>query len=251
MSGREFEHFTSDVLQGLGYRTTILGGSGDQGIDVIARGSGKEIAIQCKNYDRPVGNRPVQEVYAGAHHHGCTDMWVIAPKGFTKGAIGLAQNVGVSLYDYAALRSWTRLTSGLQKRRTVYLEEEAAMQDAGKGMERHTIEVGLIDGDVGETVSFTAKLLGTAAVNGGKEEDGMDFSYYRLPDGCHRVLVESEGVAMLEPSDMSEALENGEPVNYGRWTLEKLQAEGEYGSVFEALMENHPETRRNTVRDID
>lgn len=114
MSGREFEHFTSDVLQGLGYRTTILGGSGDQGVDVIARGGGKEIAIQCKNYDRPVGNRPVQEVYAGAHHHGCTDMWVIAPKGFTKGAIGLAQNVGVSLYDYAALRSWTRLTSGLQ-----------------------------------------------------------------------------------------------------------------------------------------
>jgi hypothetical protein len=43
----------------------------------------------------------------------------------------------------------------------------------------------------------------------------------------------------------------GELVDYGRWTEEKLLREGKYGKVFEALMKQHPETRRNTVGDID
>ena len=118
------------------------------------------------------------------------------------------------------------------------------------GMEKHSVYVGT--DKLGETVSFTAKLLGTARVNGGKEaERGADFSYYRLPDHTYRVLLDSQGVTMLEPSNMTEAWERREPVEYGRWTLEELQAEHDYGQVFRQLMKNHPESKQRVVRDLD
>jgi hypothetical protein len=93
--------------------------------------------------------------------------------------------------------------------------------------------------------------LGTAAVNGGKDkEEGLDYTFYRLPDGNFRVLVEGDDIAMLEPSDMNEAISNGQRNNfsYGRMSLEELKAhEYDFGTVYEQLMKNHPDT----VRDID
>jgi restriction system protein len=61
MSGGQFEVFVAQVLRALGYRTTVLGGSGDQGVDIIAASQGGKVAVQCKNYRKPVGNKPVQE----------------------------------------------------------------------------------------------------------------------------------------------------------------------------------------------
>ena len=95
MSGSQFEHFVADIMRGLGYRTQVMGGSGDQGVDVIAKRGGESIAIQCKQHVRPVSNSPVQEVLAGAKHHRCSRAIVVAPMGFTKGAITLAKSVGV------------------------------------------------------------------------------------------------------------------------------------------------------------
>ena len=106
---------------------------------------------------------------------------------------------------------------------------------------------------MGETVSFTAKLLGTAYVNGGAEvgrADGLDYTFYRLPDGTFRVLVEDTKNTMLEPSDMVEALERGQRNNfsYGSMTLEEMQAHSfNFGEAYETLMENRPDR----VRDID
>jgi restriction endonuclease Mrr len=39
MSGSQFEMFVVDVMRGLGYRATVLGGSGDQG------GVGGQVAV--------------------------------------------------------------------------------------------------------------------------------------------------------------------------------------------------------------
>jgi restriction system protein len=58
MSGPQFEGFVAEIMRGLGYRATVLGGSGDQGVDVIATAGKERIAIQCKNYAKPVGNKP-------------------------------------------------------------------------------------------------------------------------------------------------------------------------------------------------
>ena len=108
MTGGQFEVFVADVLRARGYQATILGGSGDQGVDIIAVVGKQRVAIQCKNYKKPVGNRPVQEVFAGAQHHRCSQRWVVAPAGFTKGAVQLAQSVGVMLFDANSIREWIR-----------------------------------------------------------------------------------------------------------------------------------------------
>jgi restriction system protein len=255
MSGPQFEMFVADVLRALGYQTTILGGSGDQGVDVIAVRSDQQVAVQCKNYAKPVGNRPVQEVYAGARHHGCDKAMVVAPMGFTKGAGALAKSVGVELHDSASLRGWIRrIQPTPREQRTVDLDkatiENKEDTKVERNMEKHTISVGT--DTIGETVRFTAKQLGTVSVNGGLETpEGMEMTFYRLPDNTYRVLVDNGSVTMLLPSNMTEALGNEEPIEYGRWTLEELEAEDLYGDVFKQLMETHPEGRKRQVRDLD
>jgi restriction system protein len=115
MSGGQFEVYIAQVLRGLGYRTTVLGGSGDQGVDIIATGTNGRIAVQCKNYSKAVGNRPIQEVYAGAKHHRCSQAWVVAPKGYTKGAHELAKSVGVMLFDSDSIQKWIKAVDDAER----------------------------------------------------------------------------------------------------------------------------------------
>jgi hypothetical protein len=250
----------------------VLGGSGDQGVDVIATRGSERIAVQCKNYAKPVGNRPVQEVYAGAQHHRCTAAWVVAPEGFTKGAVDLARSVAVSLHDAQALRGWIRqidakeraknaretnkkeVTLASERSGTVDLDARSTRNTEGRmtgsNMEKHTLTVG--SARLGETVRFTAEVLGTTHVNGGAGGD-LDVTFYQLPDHTYRVLMETEDASMLEPSNMSEALPIGEPAEYGSYTLEEINAHDLYGPALEALMKvrTEGESRKNTVRDLD
>jgi len=106
MSGSQFELYVADLLRAMGHNTRVLGGSGDQGVDLIVDYFGERLAVQCKNYAKPVGNKPVQEVFAGAKHHGCQQAWVVAPAGFTNGAYELARSVGVQLFAAGAIRAW-------------------------------------------------------------------------------------------------------------------------------------------------
>lgn len=106
MSGTQFELYVASLLRAMGHNTRVLGGSGDQGVDLIVDYFGERVAVQCKNYAKPVGNKPVQEVYTGAKHHGCQQAWVVAPVGFTNGAFELARSVGVKLFAAGAIRAW-------------------------------------------------------------------------------------------------------------------------------------------------
>lgn len=105
-SGAHLEILVADLLRAMGHEARVLGGSGDQGVDVIAGYQGERVAVQCKNYKRRVGNKPIQEVYAGARHHGCQQAWVVAPAGYTKGAEQLARSTGVQLFEKDHLRRW-------------------------------------------------------------------------------------------------------------------------------------------------
>lgn len=73
MSGAQFEVFVAELLRAQGLPTTVLGGSGDQGVDIIVNAPGDKVAVKYKNYKKAIGNKPVQEVYAEARHHGCSD----------------------------------------------------------------------------------------------------------------------------------------------------------------------------------
>jgi HJR/Mrr/RecB family endonuclease len=97
MSGREFEHFMADLFHTAGYKVDVVGGAGDQGVDLLLKEGRKRIAVQCKKYGKPVGNAAVSAVYAGAKHYGAKQAWVVAPEGYTKGAVQLAKSTGVRL----------------------------------------------------------------------------------------------------------------------------------------------------------
>jgi restriction system protein len=97
MSGREFEYFMADLFRTAGYKVDVVRGAGDQGVDLLLKEGRKRIAVQCKRYGRPVGNVAVSAVYAGAKRYGAKQAWVVAPEGFTKGAIELAKSTGVRL----------------------------------------------------------------------------------------------------------------------------------------------------------
>ena len=49
MSGAQFEVFMADLFRALGHRAVVLGGAGDQGVDVIVNRRGGRVAVQCKN----------------------------------------------------------------------------------------------------------------------------------------------------------------------------------------------------------
>jgi HJR/Mrr/RecB family endonuclease len=133
MSGVQFEHFVANLFQEMGYRATVLGGSGDQGVDVIFDYFGERVAVQCKNYKRAVGNKPVQEVYAGARYHRCAQAWVVAPAGYTKGAHDLAKSTGVLLFDANAIRQWIQKVDELERNRQK--ANEALPQEMNDGQD--------------------------------------------------------------------------------------------------------------------
>ncbi|MGF7436812.1 restriction endonuclease [Lentilactobacillus senioris] len=101
LSGREFEFYVGQLLEDCGYNVKeVTKSSGDQGVDVIAKNKSNEsIAVQCKNYQQSVGNRAIQEIYAGMGfydiHHGI----VITNSVFTESAQELASKLGIELWD--------------------------------------------------------------------------------------------------------------------------------------------------------
>jgi restriction system protein len=124
MSGAEFEVFVADLFEAMGHRAMVLGGAGDQGVDIVVNPRGKRIAVQCKNHSRPVNNKAVQEVYAGAKHHRCVEAWVVSPAGYTRGAIELARSTAVSLCDAETVRKWIKNVDRLEKKRVSKTESE-------------------------------------------------------------------------------------------------------------------------------
>ena len=71
--------------------------SGDQGVDLIASIDDIRLCIQCKDHKKPIGNKAVQEVYAGMKYWLGTHAILISRSGFTKSAQKLALSSKVIL----------------------------------------------------------------------------------------------------------------------------------------------------------
>jgi len=64
MNHKDFEYFVADLFSNLGYKTRIVGGYSDGGIDVIAKKDGIDYYIQCKKYGNSiVGVSKVRDFY--------------------------------------------------------------------------------------------------------------------------------------------------------------------------------------------
>lgn len=100
MEGHEFEYYCANILKKNGFKEVeVTKGSGDQGIDIIAHKDGVKYGIQCKCYASDIGNKAVQEAFAGKTYYGCHIAAVLTNRFFTKSAKELAEKNGVLLWD--------------------------------------------------------------------------------------------------------------------------------------------------------
>lgn len=100
MEGHDFEYFCAELLKTNGFLDVeVTNGSGDQGVDIIAEKESIKYGIQCKCYSSDIGNRAVQEVYAGKAFYKCHVGVVLTNRYFTNSAKKLAQSNGIILWD--------------------------------------------------------------------------------------------------------------------------------------------------------
>ncbi|MGA7133947.1 MAG: restriction endonuclease [Mycobacterium sp.] len=106
MTGTEFENYVAARLRRAGWQVTFTSVTGDYGVDLIVEKDGKSVAIQCKRHGNSVGVAAVQQVVAGARHHGCTKSIVVSNQEFTQAARRLAFTHGCQLIGRRALQAW-------------------------------------------------------------------------------------------------------------------------------------------------
>lgn len=100
MEGHHFEYAVADLLFHNGWRDVeVTQGSGDYGVDVLARRKNVRYGIQCKRHKGNVVVKAVQEALSGTEFYHCDMAAVITNSIYTKQAITLAQISGVRLFD--------------------------------------------------------------------------------------------------------------------------------------------------------
>jgi restriction system protein len=124
MSGVEFEEFVAAQLRTVGWSVTHTASTGDYGVDLIAKKAGTRMAVQCKRLTKPVGVAAVQQVVAGALHHGCNQTVVVTNRAFTKAARQLATTHRCRLVGREQVQIWARIARPQTKRRQLQPEPE-------------------------------------------------------------------------------------------------------------------------------
>lgn len=108
-NGHAFEEWVADRLEADGWRVRVTAGSGDQGLDIIARRRGRRIGIQCKRYKGAVGNKAVQEAFSGRAFHRVDVAVVVTTGRYTESARALSRRTGVHLLHVSDLGRLDRL----------------------------------------------------------------------------------------------------------------------------------------------
>lgn len=110
LEGHDFEYYCADLLRDNGFlEVEVTKGSGDFGADILAEKDGITYAVQCKCYDKPIGVKAVQEVYAGRDFYGRMVGVVMTNQYFTQPAVELATRLNIMLWDRGYLDSMDRI----------------------------------------------------------------------------------------------------------------------------------------------
>ncbi|MBQ7614308.1 MAG: restriction endonuclease [Butyrivibrio sp.] len=117
MEGHDFEYYCADLLAANGFmEVEVTKGSGDFGADILAEKDGITYAFQCKCYDKPIGVKAVQEIYAGRDFYGRMVGVVMTNQYFTQPAVELAQKLNIMLWDRGYLDSMDKVDPSGKKR---------------------------------------------------------------------------------------------------------------------------------------
>ncbi|MDP1665018.1 MAG: restriction endonuclease [Methylobacter sp.] len=79
----------------------IAGANPPYNVDIIANKDGIKLALQCKYYSSPVGNKAVQEIFASLSFYGPDYGAVISNSTYTKAAQALANSAGIKLLHHS------------------------------------------------------------------------------------------------------------------------------------------------------
>ena len=114
----EFEQYVADLFTKLGYRTNVVGGSYDKGIDVIAEKDGIKHYIQCKKYiTSVVGVNEVRDFYGAlADHLANGKGYFITTNKFTLEAEKFAEDKPIELIDGNKLIKYIRMVENQTKK---------------------------------------------------------------------------------------------------------------------------------------
>lgn len=109
LSPLEYEKQVAQSLEKLGWNTRVTKGSGDQGCDVLATKNNRTVAIQCKYYSKPIGNKAVQEINAGRSFYNAQYGAVITNQSFTPSAKILATKLRIELLHHTQVSQLDKL----------------------------------------------------------------------------------------------------------------------------------------------
>jgi len=102
--GIKFENHCMKILKQNGWEVKETPNTGDQGVDLIASINDLRICIQCKDHEKAIGNKAVQEISAGKLFWKGTHAVIVSKSGFTKSAHQLAKSNKVKLINEYQLK---------------------------------------------------------------------------------------------------------------------------------------------------
>ena len=112
-TGEDFECFVRERLEDSGWLVRHTGrNGGDQGADLVAERGDVSVAVQCKLYSQPVGNKAVQEAIAAQRYYATDCAAVISNAAFTRSATKLAQSANVLLLHTSDIDVLDTLANG-------------------------------------------------------------------------------------------------------------------------------------------
>lgn len=107
--GIEYERSCERALRAEGYSVETTPASGDFGADLIAEKDGLQFAIQCKDLNKPVGVKGIQEAVSAKRHYLTDFACVACDAGFTDAAIELATSNKVVVSNLKSLSAQLEL----------------------------------------------------------------------------------------------------------------------------------------------
>ena len=99
LDGYSFERHVADLFAQLGCDVQLTPGSGDSGVDLFLRRSGRTTVVQCKAHRQPIGPSVVRDLYGSMQHFNADDAILINIGGFTSGVREFAKGKPITLMD--------------------------------------------------------------------------------------------------------------------------------------------------------
>lgn len=103
LSGTEFERQLGILYRQMGYRVESTPTSGDEGIDLVLKKSGKTTVVQCKSHQKPVGPATARELFGSMVAFRADDAVLACTGGFTRGVKDFVRGKPITLISATEL----------------------------------------------------------------------------------------------------------------------------------------------------